>query len=592
MRIKHHQLFNKFIVIIMSLIVTFYSLFGTCLNVLAEDADEAYVARTTSDLNVRSLPTTNANPDGSSNKIGEFADGSLITVLSKKKIAGAGCNEGWVKAIQGTLTGYVCSKYIVDATVDAYDRPWTTPKKAIIGGAKFISRSYIAKGQFTSYLKKFNVNPNAYYKMYNHQYMANLQAPSSEASTSYNTYLKNNLLALPLEFSIPVFLNMLERYDRPGSNLAEIKVLDEVKDPEFEAKLDEQKFPESYKRILRALHVDHPNWVFKAMHTNADFGTSVAVEKTVSSIQGGDIYYDLSSGSRKQTETGWYIANDATVAYFLDPRNFLTDKYILQFESLQYSENFTESIVQTVLQGTFMAEYSLIDNQTYASIFIEAGKTADISAVYLAALARQESGVKGGSTTNGAEFVYNNVTYSGLFNFFNIGAYSSESNPAKAGLVYASGGYCTKCSVNFVPEIPTIDPEEIKKASEAQTIINNLGLKVKDNNIVGITPGTTATQLREKNSSIKVSQEQIGTGTVIEFSNGIKYTVIIYGDLTGDGAINSADLLRLRKHLLGTDPLSGVYADSSNVVADTEVNSADLLRLRQYLIGIASIEQK
>lgn len=582
-----YNFFNKITIITMSLLIAFYSLFGAYFNVVAEE-NESYIARVTSDLNVRSVPTTKANPDGSSNKIGEFSDGSLITVLTKTPIAGDGCNEGWVKAVQGTLTGYVCSKYVVDASVDAYDRPWTTPKKAIVGGAKFISRSYISKGQFTSYLKKFNVNPDAYYKMYNHQYMANLQAPSSEASTSYNTYSKNNLLALPLEFSIPVFLNMADKYDRPGSNLASIKAIDEVTDTAFEALLDAQQFPESYKRILRAVHVDHPNWSFKAMHTNADFATSVAVEKTVSSIQGGNIYYDLSSGSPIPTEKGWYVANDATVAYYLDPRNFLTDKYILQFESLGYSENFTESVVQTVLQNTFMAEYSIIDNQTYASIFVEAGKTADISAVYLASLARQESGVKGGSTTNGAEFVYNNITYSGLFNFFNIGAYSSEANPAKAGLVYASGGYCTVCSANFVPTIPVIDPG----SGNVEEVINNLGLKLKNSNIVGITPGTTATQLREKDSSIKISQEQIGTGTVIEFSNGTQYTVIVYGDLTGDGTINSADLLRLRKHLLGTDSLSGVYADSSNIVSDTEVNSADLLRLRQYLLGQVSIDQQ
>ena len=29
--------------------------------------------------------------------------------------------------------------------------------------------------------KKYNVNPSAYYPQFNHEYMANLRAPSSEA---------------------------------------------------------------------------------------------------------------------------------------------------------------------------------------------------------------------------------------------------------------------------------------------------------------------------------------------------------------------------------------------------------------------------
>ena len=41
---------------------------------------------------------------------------------------------------------------------DSYGRPWNTPGKAISGGAKMIAQSYINEGQFTSYLKKFQVN--------------------------------------------------------------------------------------------------------------------------------------------------------------------------------------------------------------------------------------------------------------------------------------------------------------------------------------------------------------------------------------------------------------------------------------------------
>ena len=193
------------------------------------------------EVNLREKATTN------SNVITKLSTGTQVEVISDNPVTGTGCNNGWINIRYGGNTGYVCFNYIYIPGKDVYGRPWTSPKKAIVGGAKFIGSQYIHKNQYTSYLKKFNVASS---KLYTHQYMGNLRAPWSEAKTSYNAYSAAGVLGSALVFSIPFYNNMLDSYALPGTDF-DSTGLDQVEDYDFEAKLDQQGFPESYKKRLR-----------------------------------------------------------------------------------------------------------------------------------------------------------------------------------------------------------------------------------------------------------------------------------------------------------------------------------------------------
>ena len=60
---------------------------------------------------------------------------------------------------------------------------------------------------------------------------------------------------------------------------------------------------------------------------------------------------------------------------------------------------------------------------------------------------------------------------------------------------------------------------------------------------------------------------------------------MIIGDVTEDGLINSADLLKIVKYLKGSVNLDNIQIDAADATRDNKINSADLLRIVKYLKG-------
>ena len=220
-------------------------------------------------------------------------------------------------------------------------------------------------------------------------------------------------------------------------------------DADFEEQIKE--FPDDYKAQLRALHEKYPNWQFEAVKTGLEWSDVVKNESKV----GRNLVAKTSIASWKSTEPqaynwasntwygfdggSWAAASTELIQYYLDPRNFLDDSGIFQFETLEFKDYQNVDGVKNALAGTFMAgDYSDTDGETrsYASTFFEAGQNYGINPYHLASRAVQEQGVLGRSQS-----IAGNVAgLENLFNYFNIGAFAANGNSATInGLYYAAG---------------------------------------------------------------------------------------------------------------------------------------------------------
>lgn len=102
---------------------------------------------------------------------------------------------------------YASGSGVSESEKAKYMLPWNSPYKAIVGGAKWIGDGYINNNQDTLYYQKFNVvNKN-----WNHQYMANITAPATEAAHIRKTYLNLGIIDHSFTFIIPYYRNMPEK---------------------------------------------------------------------------------------------------------------------------------------------------------------------------------------------------------------------------------------------------------------------------------------------------------------------------------------------------------------------------------------------
>ncbi len=222
---------------------------------------------------------------------------------------------------------------------------------------------------------------------------------------------------------------------------------------EFEKNLE--KFPESYRPYLEQLHNKYPDWVFEPFETGLDFNASVEAQYGEISLVDNSVSapvfkshdkddYNADTGSYIYKDGGFVQASKFAVSYFIDPRNFLNEEGIFQFERLDFSEIFGINAIELILKNSFMHNTAITyldangkkitTNLKYSQAIYNAGKAYNINPCYLASKILNEVGNDGSYSVWG-----NHSQYPGIYNFYNIGA-TDGTNAITRGLAWANGG--------------------------------------------------------------------------------------------------------------------------------------------------------
>ena len=496
-----------------------------------------------------------------------------------------------------------------ESTKKKYLIPWNTKEKSITGGAIFIGSSYINKGQNTIYLQKFDVYDKTGDGLFWHQYMTNVLAPYSESKSIYNGYSKMGMLDNSLSFIIPIYNNMPDiMQESPSINQKDF-VSDNTKVYSTGNNVNIRTGPSTSYEIITKVNLNEKMTRIKKGKQSNDKWDKVILENGIIGYISSN-YVDI----YKQPEIEKIEIN-------------FIDKVILKGEKKKLNIKIypEEAKNNKVSYTSSNPEIITVDDEGYMQA-IRSGKSKII--------------VKSNENNVSSEIdleVYSKVTdisldqskiYLTKDNIFKINAFIAPDDANNRNIIYESLNNDI-AKVDTLGNITGVNIGEttiIAKSEENPNIRKEVLVivvrKLEDNEIEFLKPLKTdgfeisGVNFRE-NTVFEIKQliktnleleflnnkgevldenEKIGTGSIIKVKEDDKllreYKIILYGDITGDGKINSTDLLVLQRYILELDKLDDIYLKAGNINKNgKKPTSVDLLLIQRHILGLKYIEQ-
>ena len=486
--------------------------------------------------------------------------------------------------------------------------PWNTKERAITGGAIFIGSSYINNGQNTVYLQKFDVD-NSDGSLYWHQYMTNVLAPYNESPSIYTAYLNSGILSNSNSFIIPIYNNM------PDIPVQNPNIL------ESDYIVDNSKV---YANVSTTLNVRAGPSTSYEIVANIDRNT--VMTRIKKGKQAGELWdmVQLSNGI-----IGYVFQN-----YVKEVPKVNVEKINLSIENTTINKGESKKLKVEVLptDASNKAVTYVSSNTNIAKVDSNGNITGVSSGKATITVKAKENNVSSKiditvySKVTGINLNIDNIVLS-VGDNFEVITEILPSDASNKNVTYISeneeiasideNGMVTALSkgevkLDVISEDSKIKKEirliVVRKLDETEVSFDN-SLNVQGNLISGFNVDEMivgkikqkintnyAIGIYDMNNELLEDDAIIGTGGKIRlFNNGeivMEYNIVLYGDVNGDGKINSIDLLVLQRHILEIEKLSGAFLKAGNVQKNGKnPSSVDSLLIQRHILELKLIEQ-
>ncbi|MCL2341836.1 MAG: hypothetical protein FWC53_02000 [Firmicutes bacterium] len=119
-----------------------------------------------------------------------------------------------------------------------------------------------------------------------------------------------------------------------------------------------QNFPAGYQPYLLELQKTHPNWSYVALYTGLDWKYVIDNQNVFGKNLVPKSYSDRWKNTKPgeynvEVDAGWVDSSRQSLEYTMDPRNFLNEVRLFQFETLSYEPSVTTlNGIEKILYGT------------------------------------------------------------------------------------------------------------------------------------------------------------------------------------------------------------------------------------------------
>ncbi len=312
-------------------------------------------------------------------------------------------------------------------------------------------------------------------------------------------------------------------------------------------------------------------------------------------------------------------SGDRGVAGLVEHDNFLlsTDGiYASGHEATDYTTSPSDTTYDNYFWKNSKSAFVLLNGEMY---YID-NESAELKrygdgAVLCSVKSRWDAGENSYWTNN-----YSRLATDGKNLFYSVsnGIYKYDVEKNTSELVFAPelSGYCRiygfeykdgyfVCDINNAPPYgngTNLYQEKYLYSSEENkelTLMDGSELYVDGSYIMGVRNETTAQQLLGEflNEGAQVCDADgvvLGeadickTGCVVKLEGASSLEIVIWGDVDGNGKVDSTDYLRIKSAFLGKYVIEGVYFKSADVTVDGVLDSSDYLRIKSVFLGTFS----